>query len=282
MSGRPRAAIAATAAAAALAVVAPGAVVSGTAQTGGAAPAAAPVPVELLDARVTPRRAYFAGRPASIAFAIRAPAPVDLRLDIVRAATGRVVRRLPLPAIAPGPRHVAEWGGVTAGGAVSANGRYRARIGAPDGTLHAAGTFELRSHVYPIRGRHADRGPAGEFGVGRNGGRTHEGFDGDAPCGTPVIAARGGIVVRADYDPVLYGNVVIIRGERTRRDYWYSHLLRAPRVRAGDRVTTGRRIGSIGATGNARTIGCHLHFEIRSRGRPIDPEPELDAWDRWS
>jgi murein DD-endopeptidase MepM/ murein hydrolase activator NlpD len=47
---------------------------------------------------------------------------------------------------------------------------------------------------------------------------------------------------------------------------------------AGDRVRTGERIGSIGATGNARTTGCHLHFEIRSRGVPIDPAPELHAW----
>ena len=42
------------------------------------------------------------------------------------------------------------------------------------------------------------------------------------------------------------------------------------------------RIGVVGATGNARTVGCHLHFEIHSRGRPIDPEPALHAWDHWS
>jgi murein DD-endopeptidase MepM/ murein hydrolase activator NlpD len=47
-------------------------------------------------------------------------------------------------------------------------------------------------------------------------------------------------------------------------------------------VRTGQRIGVVGATGNARSVGCHLHFEIHSRGRPIDPEPELRAWDRWS
>ncbi|MEY2443216.1 MAG: hypothetical protein QOJ46_2642, partial [bacterium] len=41
-------------------------------------------------------------------------------------------------------------------------------------------------------------------------------------------------------------------------------------------------IGRIGATGNARTIGCHLHFEIRKHGVPIDPAPELHAWDAWS
>jgi murein DD-endopeptidase MepM/ murein hydrolase activator NlpD len=118
--------------------------------------------------------------------------------------------------------------------------------------------------------------------VARNGGRRHEGFDVNAPCGTPVVAARGGRVVRAAYDPVLYGNVVIVRGERTRRDYWYSHLKHATRLKVGDEVRTAQRIGSIGATGNARTIGCHLHFQIVSHGRPIDPAPELHAWDAWS
>jgi murein DD-endopeptidase MepM/ murein hydrolase activator NlpD len=136
--------------------------------------------------------------------------------------------------------------------------------------------------VYPIRGAHADRGAIGAFGVGRSGGRTHEGFDIDAACGTPLVAARGGRVTRAGYDPVLYGHVVIVRGAHTQRDYWYAHLLRASRLRPGDRVLTGQRIGRIGATGNARGVGCHLHFEIRSRGTPIDPAPELRAWDRWS
>jgi murein DD-endopeptidase MepM/ murein hydrolase activator NlpD len=158
----------------------------------------------------------------------------------------------------------------------------RVRVTAPDGTARTAGAFTLHSHIYPIRGPHADRGPIGAFGVGRSGGRIHNGFDVNAACGTKLVAARGGRVVRAGYDPVLYGNVVIVRGERTQRDYWYSHLLRTPRVRVGERVSTGQRIGSIGATGNARTIGCHLHFEIRRRGVPIDPAPELHAWDAWS
>ncbi len=163
------------------------------------------------------------------------------------------------------------------------DGGYRIRIRAvSDGRVRRGGSFTLRSHAYPIRGPHADRGAIGTFGVGRNGGRRHEGFDVNAPCGTPVVAARGGRVVRAGYDPVLYGNVVIIRGERTQRDYWYSHLKNATRLRVGDQVLTAQRIGSIGATGNARTIGCHLHFEIHSRGKPIDPAPELHAWDAWS
>ena len=36
----------------------------------------------------------------------------------------------------------------------------------------------------------------------------------------------------------------------------------------------------LGATGNARTVGCHLHFEIHVRGRPIDPVPALARWGR--
>jgi murein DD-endopeptidase MepM/ murein hydrolase activator NlpD len=76
--------------------------------------------------------------------------------------------------------------------------------------------------------------------------------------------------------------MVVIRGIHTRRDYWYAHLQRAPHLRVADRVRTGRRIGSVGATGNARTVGCMLHFELRPRGVPIDPAPELHAWDRWS
>lgn len=285
MSGRARAALAAVvgSAAAALAVLAAGAtVVSGAAPTGGTARGAASVPSFTLDAQVRPRRAYVAGRPVSVTLSIAAAGPLDLQLDVVREATGRPVRRLALPAIVPGTAHVVEWDGLSGGGDVAPNGSYRMRVAAADGTARNAGRVELRSHIYPIRGRHAVRGPAGAFGVGRNGGRTHEGFDVNAACATPLVAARGGIVRRADHDPVLYGNIVIVRGEHTQRDYWYSHLLRAPQLRVGERVRTGQRIGSIGATGNARTIGCQLHFEIRSRGRPIDPEPELRAWDGWS
>ena len=121
------------------------------------------------------------------------------------------------------------WDGVARDGEVAPNGTYRVRLAAPDGTARNAGTFTLHSHIYPIRGPHADRGPIGAFGVGRNGGRTHEGFDVNAACGTKLVAARGGRVIRSGYDPVLYGNIVIVRGERTQRDYWYAHLERRRR-----------------------------------------------------
>jgi murein DD-endopeptidase MepM/ murein hydrolase activator NlpD len=277
----------------AAAVVAVGVVVAPTAAgVSGAAPPAvmrenAPSSVAapafaLRDARVSPRHAYFAGRPVAVGFTLDAPAPLDLRVDVVRQATGKAVRRFALPAVAPGVAQRVEWDGLTGGDEVAAGGRYRIRVAGPVGTARNAGRLTLRSHIYPIRGRHADRGPIGAFGVRRSGGRTHEGYDVNAPCGTPLVAARGGVVTRAGYDPVLYGNIVIIRGSRTRRDYWYAHLLAPSPLQTGDRVTTGQRIGRVGATGNARTIGCHLHFEMRSRGVPIDPAPELHEWDAWS
>jgi murein DD-endopeptidase MepM/ murein hydrolase activator NlpD len=274
------------AALAAVAALVPAAVVAGSAPEpapGPGSPApAAPPEFRILGAHVSPRHAYFAGRPVAITFRVAAPAPVSLQVEVVRAATDRPVRVLVPPPAPPGVAQRVEWDGLTGGGEVAPGGEYRLRLRGADGRVRRGGTFTFRGHAYPIRGPHADRGPIGAFGVARNGGRIHEGFDVNAACGTPLVAARGGRVVRADYDPVLYGNVVIIHGDRTHRDYWYSHMKHTTRLHVGDRVRTGQRIGSVGATGNARTIGCHLHFEIHSRGTPIDPAPELHAWDRWS
>jgi murein DD-endopeptidase MepM/ murein hydrolase activator NlpD len=278
----PRARVVLPAALAVAAAVGAAVVVASAPTAKEKAAAAAPPEFRILDARVSPRRAYFAGRPVQITFRVAAPGPVALQIEVVRDKTGKPVLTIVPPPPRPNTAQLVEWDGITAGNEVAPNGRYRIRIRAADGRVRRGGTFRMRSHTYPVRGPHADRGAIGTFGVARNGGRRHEGFDVNAPCGTPLVAARGGRVVRAGYDAVLYGNFVIVRGERTRRDYWYTHMKNTTRLRVGDEVRTGQRIGSIGDTGNARTIGCHLHFEIHSRGRPIDPAPELHAWDRWS
>jgi murein DD-endopeptidase MepM/ murein hydrolase activator NlpD len=257
------------------------ALVSTVAAVSASAPAP-PAVFSLAGQSVSPRHAYVAGGPVVVAFAVQAPGPVALQVDVVRESTGTPVRRFAVAAAAPDAPQRLEWDGLTGGGDVAPGGSYRIRVRSPDGRARNVGRVTLRSHIYPIRGRHADRGASGAFGVARSGGRTHEGYDVFAACGTPVAAARGGRVTRVAFDPVLYGHIVVIRGAHTRRDYWYAHLLRAPRLRAGDRIRTGDRIGRVGATGNARTIGCQLHFEIRPGGVPIDPAPELHAWDAWS
>lgn len=137
-------------------------------------------------------------------------------------------------------------------------------------------------HVFPVQGPHGVRGAVGEFGAGRNGGRTHEGFDIVAACETPLVAVTNGRVLQAGYDPVLYGNYLLIHGEGEQRSYFYAHLPRPSPFHKGDWVWEGERVGAVGKTGNAITIGCHLHFEIHARGIPIDPLPSLERWDRYS
>lgn len=137
-------------------------------------------------------------------------------------------------------------------------------------------------HVYPVAAPHGVRGAVGEYHASRNGGRIHEGFDITAGCGSPLVAVRNGKVRAVGYDPVLYGNYVLIHGEGERRSYFYAHLIRPPRVRKGERVIEGERVGAVGETGNAVGTGCHLHFEIQVNGVAIDPTPSLGRWDRWS
>jgi murein DD-endopeptidase MepM/ murein hydrolase activator NlpD len=212
---------------------------------------------------------YYAGPPVTVHFAT-GPRTVE----IVRVKTHRTVRTFER---ATGRLR---WTGVKQDGTIAANGRYAIRVNG-----HRLGAFSFHRFRYPIAGPHQDRGGIGYFGAPRNGGRTHEGFDVMSPCGTPVVAARGGRVVKSYFDPVLYGNLVIVRGRRTDTDYWYAHLTDGSvRVHKGDRVKTGQRLGDIGETGNARSVGCHLHFEIRVDGgrTPIDPAPSLHYWDTWS
>lgn len=194
---------------------------------------------------------------------------------------GRVVRRFVLHR-EPGRSHVQLWRGTTARGRPADDGRYRALIGPPGGPFHRAGSFHLHGHVFPVRAPHGTRGAIGEFGAPRSGGRTHEGFDITAACGSKLVAARGGRVLRVGYDPVLYGNYVLIHGRGEERSYFYAHMREAARVQRGERVRTGEWVGVVGQTGDASTTPCHLHFELHFHGAPFDPEPALARWDRYS
>ena len=70
-----------------------------------------------------------------------------------------------------------------------------------------------------------------------------------------------------------YGSVVIVdhgNGLETR----YAHN-RRNRVRRGQRVERGQVIGEVGSSGNASAP--HVHFEVRKRGRALDPMAFLPA-----
>jgi murein DD-endopeptidase MepM/ murein hydrolase activator NlpD len=215
-----------------------------------------------------------------IEFRIGGSAAADVTVRI--AGSGDEVRRIVLPAVEPAKDKTVRWDGLTDAGRLVADGTYRVIVAVSGGNEKEAGSVELHSHLFPVRGPHGTRGPVGEFGAARNGGRVHKGFDLTARCGTPLAAAVTGTVVKRAYDARLDGNFIVIRGLGERRKYWYAHMVHPSRFRKGDPVHVGQILGQVGRTGNARTVGCHLHFEIHVSGRPVNPEPYLRAWDRYS
>ncbi|MDQ7007658.1 MAG: LysM peptidoglycan-binding domain-containing M23 family metallopeptidase [Acidobacteriota bacterium] len=103
------------------------------------------------------------------------------------------------------------------------------------------------------------------FGVRRAHGR-HQGIDITAPAGTAVRAARSGRVTFAGRRG-RYGRLVVIE-HAGGFSSWYAHN-QSLAVHRGQEVERGQVIARSGQSGNA--TGPHLHFEIRRRGRPIDP-----------
>ncbi len=104
--------------------------------------------------------------------------------------------------------------------------------------------------IDPINGRHA----------------LHTGVDFNAPLGSEIVAAAGGVVSAAERHSE-YGNMIDIdhdNGLTTR----YAHLS-SMSAKVGDVVLKGQKIGTLGQTG--RATGPHLHFEVRQNGVPINP-----------
>lgn len=98
------------------------------------------------------------------------------------------------------------------------------------------------------------------------GRRMHSGVDFASDLGTPLYATADGVVTHAGWQAG-YGRLVKIQHEfgiETR----YAHLSRL-RVKVGERVSRGERIGDMGASG--RVTGVHLHYEVRVGGKPVNP-----------
>jgi len=113
-------------------------------------------------------------------------------------------------------------------------------------------------------------GPRRDPKTGRS--RMHEGSDFAGSHGTPIMATADGVVIHAGWQGG-YGRLVKIRHEfgiETR----YAHLSNI-RVREGQRVSRGDRIGDMGNSG--RSTGTHLHYEVRISGRPVNPMTYIKA-----
>ena len=137
------------------------------------------------------------------------------------------------------------------------------------------------AHVFPVRGAHTYGSSGARFGASRDG-HSHQGQDVVAACGTPLVAAGGG-VVRWKSTQARAGNYVVIGPDAEGYDHAYMHLRRPAIVERGQRIAPGQAIGEVGDTGVAS--GCHLHFELwtapgwHEGGRPIDPLAALRSWD---
>lgn len=98
------------------------------------------------------------------------------------------------------------------------------------------------------------------------GTRMHAGTDFAAPRGTPIHSTGDGVVLKAGWQGG-YGKTVTIRhsyGITT----LYAHLSEI-RVKEGQTISRGDRIGDMGNTG--RSTGNHLHYEVRVDGKPVNP-----------
>jgi hypothetical protein len=137
--------------------------------------------------------------------------------------------------------------------------------------------------VFPVQGFHTYGGKDAVFGAGRTG-HTHQGQDVTAARGTPVVAPVAGTVLFTDYQAGAAGEYVVLHADDG-REMFFAHCVRhSTVVKQDQRVGPGGRLCDVGATGDA--TGPHLHFEIWPDGwrqikhtRPVDPLPQLRAWD---
>lgn len=140
----------------------------------------------------------------------------------------------------------------------------RARASRSVGTFVGdGGRVSAAGLVWPVRGR-----VTSEYGW--RWGRMHQGIDIAAPTGTPIVAAKSGVVIQAGRMGG-YGNVVIIDhggGFST----VYAHQSRIG-TRTGQSVQQRQIIGYVGSTGHS--TGPHLHFETRVNGKAQNPRRYL-------
>jgi murein DD-endopeptidase MepM/ murein hydrolase activator NlpD len=95
----------------------------------------------------------------------------------------------------------------------------------------------------------------------------HKGVDLSGKIGMPIYASGDGVVLQASYNGGGYGNMVEVDhgfGYTTR----YAHLSKI-NVVEGQRVKRGDKVGEMGSTG--KSIGPHLHYEIRLKNNPQNP-----------
>ena len=96
------------------------------------------------------------------------------------------------------------------------------------------------------------------------------GLDIEAPGGAPVRAVAPGRVVHAGWFKG-YGNLVIV----DHGDGYHTLVahLGSMQTAIGEEVEAGSELGTVGDSGSLK--GAYLYFELREKGKPVDPRPWL-------
>lgn len=122
----------------------------------------------------------------------------------------------------------------------------------------------FNNYCMPVKGKVISK-----YGMRR--GRRHTGTDIKLHAGDTVKAAFNGVVKKAS---TFYGyGILIVLQHYNDVETYYAHLSKAL-VNVGDTVFAGQIVGLGGHTGRATT--AHLHFELRYKKRPYDPEDIFD------
>ena len=94
----------------------------------------------------------------------------------------------------------------------------------------------------------------------------HDGVDLAAEAGTPILAIKGGVVIRAGFDEVMGYYLEIDHGAGYLSRYQHCKELL---IREGDTVEQGSVVAYVGDSGWA--TGPHLHLSVSFEGSFIDP-----------
>lgn len=95
-------------------------------------------------------------------------------------------------------------------------------------------------------------------------GTLHDGTDiSGTGHGSPIYAANNGVVTKAWYDGIGGNQIIIAHSDDIYT--WYAHMAQTY-AKAGQTISRGQKIGTMGCTGSACT-GTHLHIAFY-RGKP--------------
>ena len=121
---------------------------------------------ELRRTSISPKHPLYDGkRETTLHYGFAANRPVDLKIRVLRAKSGNVVRVYRERDARPGHRLAREWNGLNRRGKAVDDGRYEFRVGPAGGPVRFAGRFRLHTHVFPVDG--SAWHPWGDRGVRR-------------------------------------------------------------------------------------------------------------------